>query len=354
MQVAGFSSGAARAVITLAALVVVIAGLRAASTIVVPFLLAVFIAILATPAFVGMRSKGVPSIIALLVLIAAIAGVAFLGGGLFASSVADFSKKLPDYRQQLSQQRDVVVEWLNEHEMEVGDPVLKNVLNPDAMVSLAGSAAASVSSMLANMFLIVLIAVFILLEAAILPAKVRSLPRMTDDTWLRLQRIVAEVRNYVGVKTILSLATGGLVAAGLAIIGVNYAIPLGVIAFLLNYVPNIGSIVAAIPGVLLALLDLGVGAALACAAVYLVINIVIGNIIEPRVMGRRMGLSPLVVLLSMIFWGWALGPAGMLLSVPLTMAVKIVLERAEETQWIAILLGPNPGAEPADAGDSSG
>ncbi len=354
MQVTGFSSGAARALITLAALVVVIAGLRAASTIVVPLLLAVFIAILATPAFVGMRSRGVPSIIALLVLIAAIAGAAFLGGGLFARSVADFTKDLPKYREQLTEQKNGFVEWLNEHELGIGDPVLENVLNPDAMVSLAGSAAASVSGMLANMFLIVLIAVFILLEAAILPAKVRSLPHMTDDTWSRLQRIVAEVRRYVGMKTILSLVTGGLVALGLAIIGVDYAIPLGVIAFLLNYVPNIGSIIAAIPAVLLALLEFGIGKSLACAGVYLVINVLIGNIIEPRVMGHRMGLSPLVVLLSMIFWGWALGPAGMLLSVPLTMAVKIVLERAEETRWIAILLGPNPGAEPADAGESSG
>ena len=108
---------------------------------------------------------------------------------------------------------------------------------------------------------------------------------------------------------------------------------------MLNYVPNIGSIIAAIPAVLLSFIQLDMVHALFAALGYAVVNVVIGSIIEPRVMGRGMGLSTLVVFLSLVFWGWVLGPVGMLLSVPLTMILKIALEHNEDTQWIAVLLG---------------
>ena len=114
----------------------------------------------------------------------------------------------------------------------------------------------------------------------------------------------------------------------------------GTLAFLLNYVPNIGSIIAAIPALLLALVQLGPGAVLWSAIGYLVVNNLVGNVIEPRFMGRGLGLSTLVVFLSLVFWGWVLGPVGMFLSVPLTMTLKIALDSSEETRWIAILLGP--------------
>ena len=121
----------------------------------------------------------------------------------------------------------------------------------------------------------------------------------------------------------------------------------GLIAFLLNYVPSIGSIIAALPAVLLALAELGPGRAVVILIGFLVINTVIGNVIEPRVMGRKLGLSPLVVFLSLLFWGWVWGPAGMLLSVPLTVMVKIILEGREGTRWIGVLLGPEDEAHEA-------
>jgi predicted PurR-regulated permease PerM len=111
------------------------------------------------------------------------------------------------------------------------------------------------------------------------------------------------------------------------------------LAFVLSYIPNIGSIMAAVPPVLLTIIQLGLGQAVGVAVGYLVINTIIGNILEPRLMGRGLGLSTLVVFLSLIFWGWILGPVGMLLSIPLTMMVKIALESSENTRWAAILLG---------------
>jgi predicted PurR-regulated permease PerM len=113
----------------------------------------------------------------------------------------------------------------------------------------------------------------------------------------------------------------------------------GLLALLLNYIPNIGSILASVPAILLALIQLGVGKAVIVLVGYLVINIIIGNVLEPKIMGRGLGLSTLVVFLSLVFWGWVFGPVGMLLSVPLTMTVKIALDSNEDTRWISTLLG---------------
>lgn len=129
-------------------------------------------------------------------------------------------------------------------------------------------------------------------------------------------------------------------AAWLALFGVDQYVLWGFLAFLLNYVPNIGSIIAAVPAVLLALVQGGFDLALWATLGYVIVNVVVGNVIEPRIMGQGLGLSTLVVLLSLVFWGYILGPVGMLLSIPLTMMVKIGLEGNEQTQWVSILLGP--------------
>jgi len=136
------------------------------------------------------------------------------------------------------------------------------------------------------------------------------------------------------------MMTGLIIAIAMWIIGVDYPVLWGVLAFMLNFVPNIGSIIAAVPAVLLAMVQLGLPSALVVAAVYVAVNVLIGNIVEPRFMGKGLGLSTLVVFVSLVFWGWVLGPVGMLLSVPLTITVKLALDSKPETQWLGHLLGP--------------
>jgi predicted PurR-regulated permease PerM len=150
---------------------------------------------------------------------------------------------------------------------------------------------------------------------------------------------VREVRHYLAIKTWISLATGFLVTVFLVSIGLDYAILWGVLAFMLNYIPTLGSIIAAVPAILLAYIQLGGGWAVGVTAGYLAVNLIMGNLIEPRVMGQGLGLSTLVVFLSLLFWGWVLGPVGMVLSVPLTVTLRIALESRQETRWIAVLLG---------------
>jgi predicted PurR-regulated permease PerM len=144
----------------------------------------------------------------------------------------------------------------------------------------------------------------------------------------------------MAIKTWISIATGVLVAVWLKLIGVDFPLLWGVLAFVLNYIPNIGSFISAVPAVLLAVIQLGMVQASIAALGYAVVNIVMGSVVEPRFMGRGLGLSTLVVFLSLVFWGWVLGPVGMLLSVPLTITAKMALESREESRWAAVLLGP--------------
>ena len=120
-------------------------------------------------------------------------------------------------------------------------------------------------------------------------------------------------------------------------------------AFLLNFVPTVGSFIAAVPAVLLAAVQLGLFSAGLTLSGFVVVNLVMGNMLEPRWMGKGLNLSPLVVFVSLVLWGWVLGPVGMLLSIPLTIMIKIALENQEETRWIGVLLGSGTALEPANA-----
>jgi predicted PurR-regulated permease PerM len=155
--------------------------------------------------------------------------------------------------------------------------------------------------------------------------------------------VIREVQEYLGIKTAVSLATGFLIGLLAWLLGLDFPILLGLIGFVMNYIPTVGSILAAVPALVLSLLQFGtLGHLLAVTTAYVIINTVFGNIIEPNLMGRRLGLSTLVVILSLLFWAWLWGPVGALLAVPLTMVVKIMLENTEDLRWIAVLLDKSP------------
>ena len=169
--------------------------------------------------------------------------------------------------------------------------------------------------------------------------------------------MVTEVQEYLGIKTFISLATGILLGAWCWVMGLDFPVLLGLMAFVLNYVPTVGSIIASAPAILLALIQVGFGHAVLVGAGFFAVNGVFGNLIEPNLLGRRLGLSTLVVILSLIFWGWVWGPVGALLAVPLTMIVKIMLENTSDLRWVAVLLDkapPDPELARGDAGLEGG
>jgi AI-2 transport protein TqsA len=330
---------AAQVLFIVAAFVVVVAGMSAAKAIIVPFLLAAFISVISSPPLFWLKERRVPTGVALLIVMLVILSFLLLIGALVASSVNDFSSKLPLYEARLGEQTDVVLNWLVRIHVDVDSLALDKIFNAAAVMQFVAKLLNQLVGMLTNGFLILLTVIFMLLEASSIPAKLQALFRKPEASLKRIKYFIGTVNRYMAFQTVISLTTGILVAIFLTIMDVDYALLWGMLAFLLNYIPNIGSIMAALPPVLLTIIQFGLGRAVGVAIGYLVINMTLGNVISPRIMGRGLGLSTLVVFLSLIFWGWILGPVGMLLSVPLTMTVKIALESSEDTRWAAILLG---------------
>jgi predicted PurR-regulated permease PerM len=338
-------SRASRFLLYGAAFVVLVAGVRTAESILVPFLLAVMLAVICATPLGWLQRKGLPTWLSVLLIVLMLLGIGTMTGTLIGTSLIDFTRSLPGYQVLMEREVTKFVAWLSTHGFEVSGQLLAESFNPGEILPIVGRIFTEVGDVLGKIALILIITVFILLEISGFSAKVRSAFPNADRHMRPIAEINDNVRRYLALKTLISLATGVLVAVWLRIVGVDYALLWGLLAFLLNYIPSIGSFIAAIPAVMLAFLQLGPGDGIITAIGYLLINTVIGNFIEPRVMGEGMGLSTLVVFLSLIFWGWVLGPVGMLLSVPLTMIMKIALEGSDETRWIAVLLG----SKPADA-----
>jgi len=326
----------------LAAIVIVVYGMQAAKVILVPFIVAVFLALITVRPMLWLQSKRVPSIIAALLIVTMILMTLVLVGMILGTSIADFTAAIPGYQARLDTVVDGVVQFIARN-FKDGEKVesLREIVNPGWAMGLVANILNGLKDVLTNIFLIIFTMIFILLEASTAQTKVEAAFGRKENALSSPGQYLQNLGRYLGIKTIVSAATG--LCAGLLTwsIGLDFPLLWAMLAFLLNYVPTIGSIIAAVPAVLLALVqpELGPGAASGTAIGFVAINIVFGNFVEPRLMGYGVGISPLVVFLGLVFWGWVFGPIGMLLSVPLTMTLKLPLESNERTRWIAILLG---------------
>jgi predicted PurR-regulated permease PerM len=328
--------------LTAAAFVIVVAGMRASAGILVPFLLAIFVAVICAPLYQAMTRRHVPASLAivgiLLVMSAAVLGMA----GVLERTINSIAGRLPRYQAALFGQLDEMRRWLEDFGVDLPEATLREYFDPQWLLRYLGTVASTLGDLLTTTFIIVIVAIFILLEGSALPDKIRQAQGLSPAAWTRLRQIVADVRRYMFLKTVMSLLTGVLIALWCLLFGIEFPILLGLLSFALNYIPTIGSIVAALPGILLALIQFGLGTAVLTTVAYVVINIGVSNGIEPRYLGNGLGLSPLVVILSVLFWGWVLGAWGMLLAVPLTTTVKIALESSDDTRWIAVLMSERP------------
>jgi len=326
----------------LAAAVVVVAGMKVASPVVVPVLLALFIAAITAPALLWLENKGLPTLAALLVVIGILLGAGALLVTLIGASLSEFQSQQPVYQARLETLFEQLQSFLAQITSLLGVSFqisdFASALNPNSIAAGVGKAVNEIGALIANAFLIFLIVVFMLFEVSTLPKKLETIFTESSNSIKRLAQFKRSLQRYLVIKTVTSLTTAVLVWMMLAIIGVDFAVLWAVLAFFLNFVPNIGSIIAAVPAVLVAIMQIDLSAGLWVAVGYLVINNIVGTVIEPRIAGRHLGLSPLIVFLSLLFWGWILGPVGMFLSVPLTMMVRLVAESSENTRWIAVML----------------
>ncbi|MBQ4801002.1 AI-2E family transporter [Pseudoalteromonas sp. MMG006] len=332
-------TGVNKSLIVFAALVVVLAGIKSASVIIIPFILAAFIAIVCNPLIKFFARYGIPKSIAVMLVVLIIVGLGVSLGGLVGQSVNDFSQQLPQYKAKLQEDFVWLVDLASQYNILINKDQIISMFDPGKMVDVATNMLTGLGGVMANMFLIILTVVFMLFEGPMLRNKIHAALKDPDNKMKQIDRFLESINSYLAIKTLVSLGTGTIAAFYLWILDVDYFVLWGVLAFMFNYIPNIGSIIAAVPAVLLALITQGPLVAGLVGAGYLTINTVMGNIIEPKFMGKGLGLSTLVVFLSLIFWGWLLGTVGMLLSVPLTMIVKIALEASEEGKWVATMLG---------------
>ena len=335
--------------VSMAAFVVIVAGMRASADIIVPFFLAVFIAVICTPALDWLGRLGLPKAAAMATVLLVVITIGIGITGLVGSSLNRFTGNLPEYTERLNGYSQTAEAWLNGHGVPIAARDMGKLIDASSVMKMAADVFNSFGGVLTNAFLIFLTVVFILFETASFTVKLNAVMDDPEETLSRVSNVTDNIKRYLAIKTMTSLLTGGVIGVSLTVLGVENAVLWGLLAFMLNYVPNIGSIIAAVPAVLFALVQLGVGGALATAAIFAVVNIVIGSVLEPRFMGRGLGLSTLVVFLSLVFWGWVLGPVGMFLSVPLTITVKIALGAREDTRWIAVFLGSGYDASPSEA-----
>ncbi|NOQ68770.1 MAG: AI-2E family transporter [Gammaproteobacteria bacterium] len=341
-------SPASRTLIVAAAVIIIIAGMRQSAPLIVPFLLSVFIAVICFPLMCKFQQIGFSKALSLFLVMLLVMFIGVALTVLIGSSLTDFSRMVPEYQQKISAEWVDVLQWLNNRGFSITETI-KEVIDPAAAVGLLSSILKGFGNVLTNSFLIILTVIFILIEAAGLTQKFLILHGIDlsqdesseKDISQAFSHIFAEkLRSYMSMKTIISMITGVVIGVALWLIGVDYPVLWGVLAFMLNFIPNIGSIIAAVPAVMLTIVQLGFTPALLVAAVYVAVNVIIGSVVEPKYMGKGIGLSTLVVFVSLVFWGWVLGPVGMLLSVPLTITVKLALDSKPETQWLGHLLGP--------------
>ena len=342
---------ATRILVTAAAVVILVTGLKLAQSFFIPVLLAAFIATVSFPITSWLRKRKVPRAIA--VLLTVLVDFAFLIGIIIIAIalMGDLDTKweeryypaLFDKIEELSASAVTVLEKWNvpdakgkvtEYTKTIPQQIDESI-NPFA---LGKDVAVSVLSFLGTTLLILILTVFMLSEARMFSRRVNAILDAQGPNLDRIMSATADIQRYLAMKTVVSLATGVLAGFLCWAAGLDFFILWGIVAFAFNFIPVLGSIIAGVPPFILAYLVDGGPSALAVGVGYISINIFLGNFLEPMLMGRRFGLSTLVVIVSVLFWGFVWGPVGMLLAVPLTMVLKVMLDNSEELRWMAVAI----------------
>lgn len=324
--------------VAIASFIIIIGGLSLASSIVVPFLLAVFISIIVYPLLELMSKVHINRFFAFIILIGICGSGLWILGNVIATALLGFSADLPIYKAKIDIFIDNLVAYIKDNSnIDISNNIL-SFINIDKLITTTSNLIVQTGSIVTQSFLVFLLLAFILFEVQIFKDKVAYFalknPLASDIASI----FISNLKRYLAIKTISSIATGVIVWVFLILFDVPYAPLWAVLAFILNYIPTIGSIIAAIPAILVSLAVNDLSSTLWLTLIYLVLNIAIGNFIEPKFLGKELGISTLVVILSLLFWGFVFGIGGMFLAVPLTMSIKIALDANPKTKSISILL----------------
>ncbi len=324
--------------------IIALTALKEASSIVNMILMALLLTSISLAPLAWLKRKGVNSTISIVIIILSLFALVGLIGVVIGSSANNFLEKLPYYQQKFDEMWGGLSDWLTANGLiEDGS----SPINPGKLLPIAGAIFAGFGSTMAETLIVFIFFIFMIFEAESFGKKMAFIsPDSSDSAQITMKKL----RKYFGIKFITSFATGVSITIALLIIGVDFPVLWGFIAFILNFIPSIGSFIAAIPAVLLAFIQIGPFGALITIIVYFVVNTVIGSVIEPQLMGKNLGISPLIVFISMIFFGYILGPIGMLIATPLTIVIKIIFDSRPVTRNLGIMLGD--GRELNETGSS--
>lgn len=340
-----------RMLVSLACLFIVLAGMKTAAGVLVPVVYAFFLAVLSFPLLRWLIRKRVPAVLALgmtlLVNLGVLAGIITLAVRLLMS----FNRDLPRYIRGLQTYMNEFAGWLQDNGVAEAKSTIDTLFEWNQLISyvtqqdvvtrigsMLGSTFGTVANFLVGFIMVLILMMFILMEAQGTERRLVAVRQAGGPDFSGLLRSATDIQKYLGVKTLISALTGALAGIWCWFFDLQYPLLWAIVAFVFNYIPAVGSSAASIPAIVEALVQHGAGTAVGVAIGYGLVNFGLDNFVQPQLLGRRFGISALVVVLSVIFWGWLWGPLGMFMAVPLTMVIKVLLDNNEEFRWISVAM----------------
>lgn len=328
---------------SLVIVVIFLAGLvlKLAKPVLFPFFIAIFLTFILSPVLDLLTRLKIPRAISIVIVIIVAFSLIYLLGLIFFSGGKAFASEFPKYGQKFSSILASIQENLKLSRLERNPLEWLNQLDINKLGGFLLSSLGTFFTFISNLFLIFIFLVFILAGRGKTKTKIKNSFNASRGAKIIdvIQNIDSQIQKYLAIKTVVSFFTGVLATLVLLIFGVDFAIVFGFLTFLLNYIPNIGSIIAtALPVVISIFQFETLWPAFWILIILTAIQMTMGNFIEPRLMGRGLGLSPLVILFSLFFWGWLWGLPGMILAVPITAIIKIVCNNIPSLQFVAALI----------------
>ncbi|WP_395658147.1 AI-2E family transporter [Nocardioides sp.] len=348
-------SGLPRALLLLlgmAAAVIVVAGMKAVSGLLAPLFLALILTVLAHP-IRRWLDHWMPSWAASAICIVVVyVGIVLLALAMLVS-IARFAELLPTYADKFGEQLSNLTAWLDK--MGVSQSDIKKAESSFDLGSLGGfltGLLGQLLGMVSNLFFIFALILFMTFDASSFPRQLERARAARPLMVGSLEDFAHQTRRYLGVSTVFGLIVAVLDTIALAMLGVPLPMTWGLLAFITNYIPNIGFVIGLIPPAILALLEGGPGLMLAVIAVYCVLNVIIQSVIQPKVVGDTVGLSTTLSFFSLVFWTWVVGPLGAILAIPLTLFGKALLVDSDPTaRWLRPLISNRDEQPPPDEAD---
>ena len=340
--------------LAVASIVIIVAGMREIASVLNIFLVALLLAVSISPILIWQIKRGWPKTVSLVATIFIVLVVTAGLSAVLGVAVNNMAEKAPEYQERITVLYQSTLKTLSEKGIKIDDIQQLDMFSPEKLINFGTGFIENLFSTFGNVFFVLVLMIFILIEIANLTIKADR-GEFDEDSWQnRFSYISNDLKKYVSINAVTGLMAALCDLVLLLIIGIDFAVIWAFLSFFFSFIPNIGFFMSLIPPALIALLEFGWIECLAVIVGYVVINLIIDNVIKPKYLGKEFNMSILLVFLSLLFWGWVLGAVGAVLGVPMTMAVKKIvtfMNKDIEAQYaVPIPESPSPEFDPEDEG----